>query len=117
MDTVAVKKTDKPLPADKQGSNPKVYARAWVAVSLIVLWTSVTLSGLLLHFAPHGPKAGWHVLFLGLTKREWGDIHFWLSMATVLLTVVHIAIDRRALVACVRHLTAVRRTPIEPESK
>ena len=48
----------------------KVYARAVVAIMLIVVWSLVGLTGLLLWLAPSGKGAGQLPLMLGLTKSE-----------------------------------------------
>lgn len=37
------------------------------------------------------------MLFLGLTKRQWGDVHFWVSVAALGVTIAHVIIDRQAL--------------------
>jgi hypothetical protein len=78
---------------------------------LLVLWGLAAFSGFLLWLAPAGPRSGQLVLLLGLTKSQWGDAHLWLSVAASLVTVLHIAIDWRALRACVRYLTGVHRAP------
>src|SRR6476660_8545529 len=87
--------------------NRKMQIRVWVAFALLVLWGLAACSGFLLWLAPEGPRSGYLVLLLGLTKRQWGEVHFWLSVAASLVTVVHVAIDWRALRACVRYLTNV----------
>ncbi len=94
----------------KQRSIPmKAYVRAWVAVSLLVLWSLATATGVLLWFAPHGPRSGRIPLLLGLTKQGWGDVHFWICVMAVAVTVLHLVIDWKALKACVGHLTSVHR--------
>jgi hypothetical protein len=87
----------------------KVYARAVVAVLLIVTWILVALTGLLLWLAPEGPRSGQIALLLGLTKGEWGDIHFWIAVATFIVTVLHIIIDWKALRGVIRYLTSAHR--------
>jgi hypothetical protein len=89
--------------------NLKAYVRAWIAMTLIVVWSLATFSGFLLWLAPSGPRSGWRVLFLGLTKHQWGDVHFWVSVAALGVTMAHVVIDRRALYSCIRHLTNVHR--------
>jgi hypothetical protein len=92
-----------------RGRNLKVYIRAWIAMTLIAAWSLAALSGFLLWLAPSGPRSGWQVLFLGLTKRQWGDVHFWVSVAALGVTIAHVIIDRRALYSCIRHLTSIQR--------
>jgi len=89
----------------------KVYARAVVAIMLVTVWSLVALTGLLLWLAPEGRQAGRQLLLLGLTKNEWGDIHFWIAVAVLTVTVVHIIIDWKALRGVVRYLASVHRGP------
>ena len=60
----------------------KVYARAVVAIMLITVWSLVALTGLLLWLAPEGRQSGQIPLLFDLTKSAWGDIHFWIAVAT-----------------------------------
>lgn len=83
--------------------------RAWVAMTLIVVWSLAAFSGFLLWLAPSRPRSGWQVLFLGLTKHQWGDVHFWVSVAAPGVTTAHVMSDRRALCSCLRYLTSVHR--------
>jgi hypothetical protein len=87
----------------------KVYARAVVAIMLVTVWSLVALTGLLLWLAPEGYRAGRQLLLLGLTKNEWGDIHFWIAVAVLTVTVVHIIIDWKALRGVIRYLASVHR--------
>jgi hypothetical protein len=87
----------------------KVYARAVVAIALIIVWVLVALTGLLLWLAPSGPQSGRQLLLLNLTKSEWGDIHFWVAVAVLIVTLAHIIIDWRALRGVIRYLVSVHR--------
>lgn len=89
----------------------KARIRALVAVTLIVFWALAALSGLLLAGAPAGPRSGAAILFI-LTKAQWGEVHFWVSIAASVVTSIHIAIDWKALMACVRFLTSPERRPL-----
>jgi hypothetical protein len=89
----------------------KVYARAVIAILLIVSWVVLSFTGLLLWLAPSGPRSGQVPLLLNLTKNELGDVHFWIAVATVVVTVVHIIIDWKALCGVIRYLTSVHRSP------
>ncbi|MFB0559174.1 MAG: DUF4405 domain-containing protein [Dehalococcoidales bacterium] len=89
----------------------KVYSRAVVAIMLITVWSLVAVSGLVLWLAPSGPRAGQQLLLMGLTKSEWGDIHFWIAVAVLTVTLVHIIIDWKALRGVIRYLTSVHRSP------
>jgi hypothetical protein len=87
----------------------KVYARAVVAIMLIIVWSLIALTGFLLWLAPSGPQSGHQPLLLGLTKQDWGDVHFWIGVATAVVTLLHIIIDWRALRGVIRYLTSTHR--------
>ncbi|MFC1915316.1 DUF4405 domain-containing protein [Chloroflexota bacterium] len=89
----------------------KVYARAVVAIMLIMVWSLVALTGLLLWLAPSGQRSGQQPLLFELTKSEWGDIHFWVAVATFIVTVAHIIIDWKALRGVIRYLISTHRGP------
>ena len=89
----------------------KVYARAVIAILLIVSWVVLSFTGLLLWLAPSGRRAGQVPLLLNLTKNELGDVHFWIAVATVVVTVVHMIVDWKALRGVIRYLTSVHRSP------
>jgi hypothetical protein len=90
----------------------KVYSRALIALALIAAWSFAAVSGFLLWLAPSGPRSGWQVLAFGLTKHQWGSVHFWTSVGALAVTVIHLIIDWRALRACLRHLTSIHRQPL-----
>jgi len=87
----------------------KSYLRAWVAITMLVSWPVVTISGFLLWLAPEGQRSGKQELFMGLTKSEWGDIHTWISLAAVVITVAHLVVDWKALKGAIRYLATVHR--------
>jgi hypothetical protein len=89
----------------------KVYTRAVVAIMLIAGWCLTAISGFILWGAPAGPRTGWQVIFLGLTKHDWGEIHLWFGVAMIAVTLIHIALDWKALRGVIRYLTSVYRTP------
>lgn len=96
---------------DSRPIKMKVYARAVVAILLITVWVLAAFTGLLLWLAPEGPRSGRQLLLLNLTKSEWGDIHFWVSVAVLIVTLVHIIIDWRALRGVIRYLISIHRSP------
>jgi hypothetical protein len=71
---------------------------------LIATWLLVAVTGFLLWAAPEGRRSGQEELWLGLTKNGWSDVHLWVSIAVVLVTVAHLIVDWRALVGAMRHL-------------
>jgi hypothetical protein len=81
-----------------------VYARSITAMLLILTWTISGASGLVLWLAPDGRGSGQLELLLGFTKGAWGDVHWYISIAATVVTAVHLAIDRKGLLAAVRLL-------------
>jgi hypothetical protein len=88
---------------------PKVYARAVTAIALITVWLLSAFSGLVLWLAPEVRRAGQQELLFGITKENWGEVHFWICVAVVLVTIVHIIIDWKVLRGVIRYLTSVHR--------
>ncbi|MCU0542599.1 MAG: DUF4405 domain-containing protein [Oscillatoriaceae cyanobacterium Prado104] len=80
------------------------YLRAIVALVLIVVWSLAAISGFLLEFLPRGRGAGQLILFLGFTRREWGDVHFVVCVIALCVTVVHVLLDWRVLRGYLRYL-------------
>ena len=98
--------------SEKRPIKPKVYARAIIAIALIVVWVLSAFSGLILWLAPEVRQAGKQQLLFGITKQEWGEIHFWICVAVVVVTIVHIIIDWKALRGVIRYLTSIYRDRI-----
>ncbi len=88
----------------------KVYARAVTAIALTIVWSLSAFSGLILWLAPDVRQAGKQPLLFGIIKHEWGEIHFWICVATAIVTIIHIIIDWKALRGVIRYLTSVHRS-------
>jgi len=88
----------------------KVYARAITAIALITVWSLSAFSGLILWLAPEVRQAGKQLLLFGITKHDWGEIHFWICVAVLVVTIIHIIIDWKALRGVIRYLTSVHRS-------
>jgi hypothetical protein len=89
-------------------SQVKAQIRAVIAFALLFLWAISALTGFLLYVAPTGQRSG-RLILLFLTKSAWGDVHFWISMAAGVITIIHIIIDWKALKACMRFLVSTER--------
>ena len=96
----------------KRTIKPKIYARAIIAMALIISWALSAFSGLILWLAPEVRRAGQQPLLFNITKHEWGEIHFWICVAVVIVTIIHIIIDWKALRGVIRYLTSVHRDTI-----
>jgi hypothetical protein len=90
----------------------KVYIRAVTAMALIAVWLLSAFSGLILWLAPEVRRAGQQPLLFGITKENWGEIHFWICVAVIVITVFHIIIDWKALRGVIRYLTSANRDTI-----
>jgi hypothetical protein len=65
---------------------------------LYLLFCLLAGTGFLLAYRfPHGPSAG-SLLFIGLDRHEWGDIHTWLAYAAIGVAALHLLLNRRWLV-------------------
>jgi len=93
----------------KRPIKPKVYARAITAIALIIVWILSAFSGLILWLAPEVRRSGQQPLLFGITKQDWGEVHFWICVAVVIVTMIHIVIDWKALRGVIRYLTSVHR--------
>lgn len=78
--------------------------RAIIGIALIAAWSLVIVSGLVLWAAPQGPRSGRRELLFGLAKREWGDVHLWLSLVALAVTAVHVVVNRGMLRSAMRSL-------------
>jgi len=99
--------------SQKRAIKPKIYARAVIAIVLIISWVLSAFSGLILWLAPDVRQAGRQLLLFDITKQDWGEIHFWICVAVVVVTIVHIIIDWKALRGVIRYLTSVHRDTIK----
>ncbi len=55
---------------------------------------ALTGTGLLLSFRmPPGSRGGRGLEFLGLGRHDWGDVHLWIALAVIALTVAHLVLN------------------------
>jgi hypothetical protein len=101
----------------KRRLNFKIYLRAITAVLLFITWGLSTFSGILLYLAPSGSRSGQAILFLGFTKSTWGDIHFWISVAAIVVTIIHIIVDWKVLRSVIRYMASTHRGQIPTVEK
>lgn len=104
MSTATIDRQPSPAPATVTrtcGSKRRV--RAVVGITLLVTWALSTVTGVLLELAPDVRRAGQQTL-LGVTQHTWGDLHWWVSVAAVAVTVVHLVLDWRTFRGCLRTL-------------
>ena len=58
-------------------------------------------------------RTGQQPPLFGITKENWGEVHFWICVAVVVVTIIHIIIDWKALRGVIRYLTSVHRERIK----
>lgn len=78
--------------------------RGLIGIGLLIFWTISALSGIILYLAPSGQRAGQAILLFGLDKHEWSEFHTWLSFLALGITILHVIIDWKILVAVVKYL-------------
>lgn len=70
--------------------------RPYTTIILLIAWILIALTGLTLYLIPHGPASrNW--VWLGVSKHEFKDIHFYLGILAVLLVSFHGYLNVRAL--------------------
>jgi len=87
--------------------NIKIITKALIAISLLICWSLVLISGLLMWAAPHGQGMGNEPFLLGLTRHDIGDIHLTIALIAVVITIIHVIIDWKAFKGLLRYLTKV----------
>ncbi|MEW6405231.1 MAG: DUF4405 domain-containing protein [Chloroflexota bacterium] len=92
-----------PASSRRNQARAQVRMRGLIAVSMLALWSVVTATGFLLYFTSGGPRTG-RLVTLFLTKQQWGDLHFWMSIAAEAMTLIHLIVNWNALKACARFL-------------
>jgi len=66
----------------------------WVDVVMFVDMVCITLIGLIIRYVlppgTGGRHGGWGLTFLGMSRHDWGDVHWVMALILVALLVVHI---------------------------
>jgi len=78
--------------------------RGLVSIGLLLSWAISALSGFVLYLAPEGQRSGRAILLFGLTKNGWMEFHTWISFLALGITLLHVIIDWKILVAVVKYL-------------
>jgi hypothetical protein len=88
--------------------------RYLVDVVLFVCLGGMTLIGILLGLViPSGPASSEaSKYFLGLHRHQWGNVHAYLSIAFVVLTIIHIILNWKWVTAKTSHIFKKRAAPI-----
>jgi hypothetical protein len=92
------------MEANVRPPKSKAYLRSWVSISMLISWGLSALSGFILWVAPNGLRSGRMLLLFGLNKSEWGSFHTWLSIAALIITILHLVVDWRGLKGSIKYL-------------
>jgi len=78
--------------------------RGLVSICLLFSWAISALSGFILYLAPEGRQSGREVLLFALSKHGWSEFHTWVSFVALGITLLHLIIDWKILVAVIKYL-------------
>jgi hypothetical protein len=98
----------KTVPINRR-AKPIFYVRSVVALAMIATWVVAAVSGITLWLAADGRGAGELPLLFGATKDAWVDIHVAISFLAIALTLTHLTVMRRGVLAYVRLLLTGQR--------
>ncbi len=93
-------------------AKPIFYVRSVVALAMIATWAIAASSGITLWLAADGRGAGELPMLLGATKHAWADIHTAISFLAIALTLAHLTVMRRGILAYARLLLTGQRNPV-----
>jgi hypothetical protein len=88
------------------------YVRAVIALAMIGAWAISAASGIVVWLAADGRGASQVPLLFGATKQTWADFHVAISTLAIVLTITHLTVMRRGVLAYVRLLFTGRRSAV-----
>jgi ABC-type Fe3+-siderophore transport system permease subunit len=94
---------------------PQFRGRAFATILMLASFAVLTLSGLVMYFAPHGhtgSAAGWTLL--NLNHHQWNDLHIGFALLMLVAGLPHVWMNRRALL---NHLRRSASTTLQPLSR
>ena len=86
--------------------NWKIQIKGWVSLILLFAWSFVLATGIIMYLAPHGQGMGSKAFLLGLSRHEWGEFHWWLAVAAVVFTIIHVIVDWKPFTGLLKHMFA-----------
>lgn len=63
---------------------------------MLVIGILSLFTGLVLYAWPHGPQAG-RIVFLGMTKGGWQDLHTYVSIMAIVFIILHLIENRKCV--------------------
>lgn len=79
----------------------RVLDNLWVDAIGAILMVAMAATGYILRF-PLPPGTNKSLSLWGLTRHQWGQIHFWFSLALLVLVVVHVCLHWQWIVVSVK---------------
>lgn len=80
-----------------------IYVRILIFAIALALGILSLVTGLILYFWPHGPRAGQLIIF-GMTKLEWGEVHTYASILALIVILIHLVVNRTSIRLYFRYL-------------
>jgi hypothetical protein len=81
----------------------------------LALMLAMTATGLLLRFVlPPGSRGGQGLRLWNMTRHDWGDLHFWLALALLLIALVHVALHWTWVCTLLARWTTRTARPLAP---
>jgi hypothetical protein len=74
--------------------------------ALLVMLAMIATGFLLKWVLPPGSRGGQGLQLWGMTRHEWGDLHFWLAVSLLSLLLVHVALHWAWVCALVARLAS-----------
>ncbi|TVQ12907.1 MAG: DUF4405 domain-containing protein [Balneolaceae bacterium] len=84
--------------------NPKIYFRGVIGLLMLIIWSAVLTTGILMWLAPHGQGRGSEPFLFNLTRHDWGDLHLYLALTAVVITIIHVVADWKIFVSSLKHM-------------
>jgi hypothetical protein len=89
----------------------RLFDNLFIDLCAATLMVGMAATGYILRF-PLPPGSNKSLSLWGLTRHQWGDVHFWISLALLGIILLHVVLHRQWLVITMRRkLTAAKAAP------
>ena len=100
-----------------RGASPKHTSNPWKnfwldLVTAVVFAASIGTGILLKWILPPAIRGGRGLTWLGERRHFWGDVHFWLAVALVVLVALHLVLHWKWICGCWRRFVGRRISPV-----
>jgi hypothetical protein len=97
--------------------SPLVYTKGIIGVLLLIAWSCVLTTGIIMWAAPHGQGRGSEPFLLDLSRRDWGELHLYLALIAVGITIIHVIVDWKPFVSHLRHIVNAHKSAVSERSQ